>query len=85
MEIKSKILNFMEILMISKIKTVLNFKITIIKINLIMIVVHGFNDSYNIYNISYLICYINYINFNFNHNKIYNYIIYISLMHYMNN
>ena len=51
MEIKSKILNFMEILMISKIKTVLNFKITIIKINLIMIVVHGFNDSYNKYNI----------------------------------
>ena len=41
----------MEILMISKIKTVFNFKITIIKINLIMIVVHGFNDSYNKYNI----------------------------------
>ena len=37
--------------MISKIKTVFNIKITIVKINLIMIVVHGFNDLYNIYNI----------------------------------
>ena len=48
--------------MISKIKTVFNIKITIVKINLIMIVVHGFNDLYNIYNIFTIFIYFKFYN-----------------------